>query len=98
MQVTQGELCNQIAESGLNHRKSHDLCFVVIPRHKTQELAFSKLPISFLSIINGPWRWEIICKYCDSKHTRGGLPDEHGVLSTELLGKNEISQRVLSYH
>ena len=46
MQVNQGELCNQIAESGLNHRKSHDLCFVVIPRHKTQELAFSKLPIS----------------------------------------------------
>ena len=67
MQVIQGELCNQMAESGLNHRKSHGLCLVVIPRHKTQELAFSKLPISFLSIINGPWRWEIICKYCDSR-------------------------------
>lgn len=59
--------------------------------------------LSPLSIINGPWRWEIICKYCDSKQTGGGLPDEHGVTSIEMLGINvivgfEISQRVLSCH
>ena len=30
--------------------------------------------------------------------TGGGLPDEHGVLSTELLGIKEISQGVLSCH
>lgn len=71
--------------------ENHDLCFVVIPRHKTLELIFfSKFHISPISIINGPWRREIICKYCNSKQTGGGLLGEHGVLSTELLGINVI--------
>lgn len=90
MQVTRGELCNQTAESGLNHRESHDLCLVVIPRHKTLGLTFSEFHLSPFFIINGPWRWEIICKYCNSKQTGGGLPDERGVLSRDLLGINVI--------
>lgn len=70
--------------------ESHDLCFAVIPRHKLLELTFSEFHISSFSIINGPWRWEIICKYCNSKQTGGSLLDEHGVLSRELLGINVI--------
>lgn len=89
-QVTQRKLCNQVAESGLNHREFHNLCFIIIPRHKNLEWTSSKFHISSLSIINDPWRWEIICKYHDSKETRGGLPDEHGILSTKLLGINVI--------
>lgn len=88
MQVTQGELCKQVAESGLNHRQSHDLGFVVILRHKTVQWTFSKFHISSLSTTNGPRRWETICKYCDAKQTGGSLPDEHGMFSTELLAVN----------
>lgn len=92
--------CNVCRSLGVNYAtaqlsqgwttESHDLCFAVIPRHKLLELTFSEFHISSFSIINGPWRWEIICKYCNSKQTGGGLPDEHDVLSRELLGINVI--------
>lgn len=90
VQVTWGELCNCTAESGLNHRESHDLCFAVIPRHKLLELTFSEFHISSFFHYKWPLEMGNNLQYCNSKQTGGGLPDEHGVLSRELLGINVI--------